>query len=167
MTCYQSTFQILTYIRFFYCSQPRSSPLPIPSNINLEDDLQRLQDRGVLAPLNRMSISELLNPENETPVFLIPTAEEIFEAVNETDEPEPDDVEQDPVPTTQEALDSVSILLNYIEGSDCVSSPRIEASLQELCKSIRSVHFFGNKKQATLMDFNIISIPKASTSSCL
>lgn len=89
-------------------SQPTLSTLPITlsiaSGIDLENYLQCLQDRGVLAPLSRISIAELLNSDKVTPVFSIPTAEQIFKVASQIKDPEPNYVEQDSIPSTQEAL---------------------------------------------------------------
>lgn len=96
------------------------SQLPLPDGLNLEDNLQRLQDNGLLAPRNQMLISELLNPEDETPNFQnTMTPKDFFEQFNAPPEDTVKmDAEAKALPTASEALKAVSLIMSYIEGSD-------------------------------------------------
>lgn len=140
-----------------FCSLPEidRANLPVPEGLDLEGDLQRLEDAGLLSSRNRMSLAELLNPEDETPDFTtIPTAEEIFDQVNapepdhDVDEPEPE-----PVPTTAEAAAAVSVLLAHIEGTETSAGLNLDKFLQKYADMLQSELYFGNKKQSVLTDF--------------
>jgi hypothetical protein len=128
---------------------------PIPDGLDLEHDLQRLQDVGLLASRNRMSLSELLNPENETPEFSTTlTAEDVFDLVNSSEDTDNiDDEEPQPVPTSADALAAVHIVLAHMEGTGTANGLKLDNSLQKYAEMLESELFFGNKKQAAISDF--------------
>lgn len=67
-----------------------------------------------------MLISELLNPEDETPNFQnTMTPKDFFEQFNAPPEDTVKmDAEAKALPTASEALKAVSLIMSYIEGSD-------------------------------------------------
>lgn len=102
-----------------------------------------------------MSISELLNPEDETPDFSTAlTAGDVFSLVNPTEDTDDvDNEEPEPVPTTADALAAVHILLSHLEGTGTAVNLKLDHPLQKYAQMLESELFFGNKKQGAITDF--------------
>lgn len=101
-----------------------------------------------------MSIQELLNPEEETPVFQeIPTAEEVFDQVNTPQEEAEPELELKPIPTNAEALAAVSIVIDHMEGTGTAEGLNSDSPLQKYIDMLKSKIAFSNKKQACITDF--------------
>jgi hypothetical protein len=79
-----------------------------------------------------MSIKELLNPEEETPVFQdIPTAEEVFAQVNTPQEEAEPELKLKPVPTDAETLAALSIVIDHMEGTGTAKGLNLDSPLQK------------------------------------
>lgn len=101
-----------------------------------------------------MSIQELLNPEEETPVFQeIPTAEEVFDQVNTPQEEAEPELKLKPIPTNAEALAAVSIVIDHMEGTGTAEGLNSDSPLQKYIDMLKSKIAFSNKKQACITDF--------------
>jgi hypothetical protein len=125
-----------------------------PENIDLEKGLQNLVEAGLLSPINRMSITELLNPEDETPVIdRVLSAEEIVEQLNTADEEAEAEPDPEPLPTAAESYKAASVLIARIEGTGDMEGLDLDRLLQKYLTKLESEVSFGNKKQPSITDF--------------
>ncbi|KAH9818922.1 hypothetical protein DFH28DRAFT_888020, partial [Melampsora americana] len=118
----------------------------------LEAGLQALENAGIVGSANRMSIAELLNPQDENPEPVVATAEQWFEAQNQMEiEAEVDD----PVipPTASEALKAVSLLIQFIESADLPEATAVDPLLPALESALTSLTYFSNKIQPSITSF--------------
>ncbi|KAA1111734.1 hypothetical protein PGT21_010053 [Puccinia graminis f. sp. tritici] len=88
----------------------------------LEKQIDRLQSVGLLKPVNRMSVSEVLNPAGESE-YSMWTTEEIFKSVTDQNTEEDQDKDESseppprPKPTAKEVFKAISLINDYIENN--------------------------------------------------
>ena len=132
------------------------SPTPIASDpiVNAEKEvenvLDELTDKGALHNRNRMTIEDLLNPEEEgLAAIMESTEEEIFDAVMKSHAAQEesdvnggdDDVDDNAVvvagPTRQEALDAAAKIEAYLRDTNDPTARKVEALLVSFRRQLR------------------------------
>lgn len=125
-----------------------------PPNVNLEEDIQVLEDAGMIGRANHISIAELLKPEGETLQFSgLGTPEEIFAQFQAIDEEYQFQVEKEAVPKSAEVMKALSLWTAYREGTNHKSGIQSDASMCICQKDVISYINFENKKQTSISDF--------------
>ena len=124
-------------------------------NVDLEAGLQALENAGIVGSANRMSIAELLNPQDENPEPVVATAEQWFESQNQMEVEAAEMEVYDPVipPTASEALKAVSLLIQFIESTDIPEATIVDPLLPALESTLTSKTCFAQKNQPSITSF--------------
>lgn len=103
-----------------------------------------------------MSIENLLNPADETPITkTVTSVQKIFTKRLEAEEETKANFETppEPAPTANEAMKAVSILLLFVEADTCADIEALDQPLQKLERLIGNNLFQSFNKQTTVTDF--------------
>ena len=126
--------------------------IPIISLIEAEqrvtDALVELEGTGVLQPMNRLTLEDLLNPLDESTDIEQPSDAEIYKAVMEAHQVDEDvengsitvdgEVESyEPFPTREEFLDASAIIKRYVDSFDDPTARKLYFVLNSFRRNLR------------------------------
>lgn len=124
-------------------------------NVHLKASLQAFEKAVIVASAYRMSIAELLNPQDKNTEHVSEKAEQWFEAQNQMEVKASQMEVDDPVitPTVSEASKAVSLLNQFIESTDMPKATAVDPLLPALESTLTSKTCFAQKNQPSITSF--------------
>ena len=117
-----------------------------------------LESVGLLQRCNRMSISELLNPSEES-TFSMWSDQEIFQSVKDTNPEEQDNYDSFPdestpreKPTAKAVFSAIALINDYIESDTTNAADNLNKAMDTYSKQLLD-HLIQNSSQTTITSF--------------